>query len=76
MHTLVTIGCLGMKRAYLDVPRDEAIRRFKVAEGYEPPDGEVDEFLFHEEFYTYEAGRIEESGLAPLPKADNTRHGY
>ena len=64
MHTLITIGCTGDRTAYLDVPREEAIRRFivKKNEGM-PPDCQsteldtherITEMAFIDEFQTYD----------------------
>jgi len=59
VHTLTTIGYLGSKRAYLDLPLDECIRRWKLHEDTteEPEARLVDTFEFVDEFYTYEAGQ-------------------
>lgn len=57
-HKLITIGWLGGKRAYLDVSREEAIRRYTEAEGNEPDEQHIEEFEFVDEFYTYEAGPL------------------
>lgn len=60
-HKLVTIGNIGMKHAYLDVPREEAIERFKASCcNYFDTDQELEqsvyEFEFDDEFYVYDAG--------------------
>jgi hypothetical protein len=46
-----------MQRAYLNVPRDEAIRRYMESEGYKtpPPKDLIREFDFLDEFSTYSA---------------------
>lgn len=56
-HRLVCIGWLGDFACYLDVPREEAMRRYR-AENPEtqPDDVRVTEFEFEDEFYAYEAG--------------------
>jgi len=59
MHTLITIGYLSGKRAYLDIPLSEAIARYmKSEELEEPPEGRlIDSFEFVDEFCVYEAYR-------------------
>ena len=59
-HKLVTIGYLGGKRAYLDIPLEAAIVRYMASEEIEEaPDPKlIDEFEFDDEFYTYEAGPL------------------
>lgn len=55
MHTLVVIGPIGGKRAYLDLPREEAVRRYREECGDESY--EVDnilEFEFEDAFSAYE----------------------
>ena len=53
-HTLVLIGWLGTKRAYLDIPREEAIRRYKESDG-DIDEEHIEEFTFTDEFGTYAA---------------------
>lgn len=59
-NTLITIGYLGCKNAYLNVPLEEAKARYRASDGLEP--GEeidptlIEEFTFDDEFYTYDAG--------------------
>ena len=60
-HVLVTVGCIGNKRAYLDVTEDEAIRRFKLSDDYIGDDSmHVSSFEFEDEFWTYGASSLEE----------------
>lgn len=54
-HTLIVIGWIGDKRAYLDVTREEAIRRFTESEEVAPKDDEIGEFTFTDEFNVYDA---------------------
>ncbi len=57
-HTLVLIGYTGGKQAYLDVPRDEAIRRHQ-ASGWSFEPSLLDEFEFTDEFSVYDAWKSE-----------------
>ena len=44
-------------RAYLNVPRAEAVQRFRVSEGWDPEvNAAVTEFRFADEFWAYDAG--------------------
>ncbi len=44
-------------RAYLNLPRAEAVRRFRASEGWDPETNEaVTEFRFADEFWAYDAG--------------------
>jgi hypothetical protein len=52
-HTMVVIGWLGFKRVYLDVPPDEAVRRYRETEGGDPPT-DIDVFEFTDEFGAYD----------------------
>lgn len=63
-NTLIVIGWTGIQRAYLNVPRDEAIRRYRASED-QPEDvwdkaslGYIEEFTFKDEFGTYSAWAI------------------
>lgn len=55
-HQLWTIGWTGVQSAYMDIPRDEAQRRYRLAEGL-PPDEDLeaitDGFEFTDEFGAY-----------------------
>lgn len=53
-HTLVTIGYLGSRRAYLDLSKEEAFNRYLKAEGEVPPHS-VRSFEFDDEFEVYDA---------------------
>lgn len=58
-HSLTVIGWMGTKTCYLDVPREDAIRRFLRDNPEHSPD-EVDpqlveEFEFDDEFHAYSA---------------------
>jgi len=55
MHKLTVIGWLGVKRAYLDVSREEAIKRYEVNEGHTPDDTMIKQFVFSDEFGVYDA---------------------
>ena len=52
---LIIIGFPGTKRAYLNVPIDEAVRRYTASEGQAPETGWIDEFDFDDEFTVYDA---------------------
>jgi hypothetical protein len=57
-HTLIVIGYRGVRHAYLDIPREEAITRFKKsrAEGWdELPERLITEIHFLDEFGVYDA---------------------
>lgn len=53
-NKIVSIGYLGFKRCYLNVSKEEAIRRYIEAEG--ELQGDVEEFEFVDEFYSYDGG--------------------
>ena len=59
-NTLVTIGLIGVQTAYLNVQKDDAVRRYleKYPEdrGIINEDGFVLEFSFEDEFSVYAAG--------------------
>ena len=57
-HKLVVIGCIGMKRAYLDISKDEAIKRYLESENQSELNDyeDVTEFEFDDEFWCYNAG--------------------
>lgn len=62
-HTLIAIGWLGTKRVYLDVPLEEAKRRFIEAEtnSYDTEPYVLDEKLIdiieiEDEFWAYDVG--------------------
>lgn len=62
-HHLVVVGSIGSKRAYLDVPREEAVRRFTASEdGSWLTAAEIQdriwEFDFDDEFWVYDAEKI------------------
>jgi hypothetical protein len=59
LNRLVVIGWLGTQRCYLNISREEALRRYHAAEGTaltalsdEPP---ISEFEFDDEFAAYAA---------------------
>jgi glucuronate isomerase len=61
-HRLVLIGPVGDRRAYLDVPRHEAIRRYQQEQicfegdrAPAPADLDVREFEFTDSFSAYDA---------------------
>ena len=55
-NTLIVIGSIGTKRAYLNLSREEAIARWVASEGEaEPADGLIDVFEFDDEFTVYDA---------------------
>ena len=56
-HKLVLIGFLGDFTAYLDVPQDEARRRY-IANGGGATDG-LKELEFDDQFYAYDAQQNE-----------------
>lgn len=59
-HTLVAIGWLGAKHVYLDVPLEEAKRRYAEANKdwsgtpYMPEDTPVEMFEVEDEFWAYD----------------------
>ena len=59
LHTLIVVGFLGSKRAYLDVSMDEAQRRFIHTEGYTQDEivahSMVSIIAFDDEFGVYDA---------------------
>lgn len=56
-NTLVVIGYTGIRRAYLNVPVEEAERRYREAEDLEPEDKlpYLHVFEFEDEFNVYDA---------------------
>lgn len=65
MNHLITIGYIGIMRAYLNVPRDEAIRRFIESEesDIETAENTIHEFDFNDEFKVYSASSIRTLGI-------------
>jgi hypothetical protein len=61
-HTLVVIGYIGMKIAYLDIEREEAIRRYKETHTEETDDvtDRIYEIHFTDSFQVYEAWELED----------------
>lgn len=61
-NTLVVIGCIGMRTAYLNVPMEEAIKRFLKANpefaDQINDNGFIDQFHFDDAFGVYSAGPI------------------
>jgi hypothetical protein len=64
-NKLISIGWLGVKRCYLNVPREEAIRRYARDEYDGNPgitdesltkDRLIEEFEFDDEFHAYDVG--------------------
>jgi len=56
LHTLITIGPIGMKKAYLDIPMSAAIKRYESEFGADSPDADnIQLFLFVDEFNVYDA---------------------
>lgn len=54
-HTLVVVGYIGCKRAYLDVSREEAVRRYRESEHEDEVDlRRVKEIEFTDEFRAYD----------------------
>jgi hypothetical protein len=59
-HTLIVIGWRGVRRAYLDIPKEEALARWRRHEGFsqhsnEPEPRLVSEIHFLDEFGVYDA---------------------
>jgi hypothetical protein len=55
-HRLVSIGWLGSKTVYLDLTREEAIKRFQEDVGEDVTDMPIKEVEFDRYFYAYEVG--------------------
>lgn len=53
-HTLVVIGHIGDKQVYLDVPRDDAIRRFVADQRWEPDEHQIKVYNIGDEFRAYD----------------------
>lgn len=60
-HKLIVIGYLGLKRCYLDVPREAAIERWKRATGYQYilESSNIVEIDFNDEFGTYDVWAVQ-----------------
>ena len=59
MNKIIVIGFLGNRRVYLNVPREEAIRRWKTDEGDEDfKESLVTEIEFGDEFCTYDVWEV------------------
>ena len=57
MHTLIEIGYLGNRKCYLDIPRDEAIKRYESKHGkieLRSKQLQINEFAFKDEFNAFE----------------------
>lgn len=59
MYTLVVIGYTGIKRAYLDIPIEEAKRRYEQEQGED--DAPIRIFSFTDEFGVYDAWSTEDA---------------
>jgi hypothetical protein len=77
-HTIITVGDLGGKVAYLDLTRDEVISkvaaslntsRERVEAAIEEGRLPINEFSFEDAFYAYETGPLEDSGF-PIKSGD------
>ena len=58
-NTLVYIGFTGDYSCYLNVPKDEAIKRYLIENDWVTQDeaeASTKEFTFVDEFYAYEVG--------------------
>lgn len=62
-NKLITIGFMGVKTAFLNVPMEEACRRYGIEQDLDPPTKEqienggyeISEFEFDDEFGVYDA---------------------
>jgi len=54
MNKLVVIGCIGMKKAYLNISVDEAMKRFLASESAIPGDYDPQVIEFEDELDVYE----------------------
>ena len=52
-NKLIVIGWMGVKTAYLNVPREEAINRYMQSRNVTSED--IEEFDFEDEFGVYDA---------------------
>lgn len=77
-HTIITVGDLGGKVAYIDLTREEVISRVaaslntsreRVQAAIEEGRLPLNEFSFEDAFYAYEAGSLEDSGY-PIKVGD------
>lgn len=57
MNKLIVIGWRGLKKAYLNLSREEAVRRYCETEGETPKEAEakLSEVVFENEFSVYDA---------------------
>lgn len=59
LNTLIVIGWLGIKKCYVNVSREDAIKRFCESEDYTPEDiiknKLINEYIFDDEFQAYDA---------------------
>lgn len=66
-NRLVLVGMMGDRRAYLNVSRDEALRRWKAAYPHDyidNPESDIKEFEFDDEFWVYTADALSADDLA------------
>jgi hypothetical protein len=63
MNKLIVIGWMGVKTAYLNISREEAIARYMKSHGDDepPPDDVITEFEFKDEFGVYDAYQADPS---------------
>jgi hypothetical protein len=55
-NKMISIGYLGVMKCYLNIPTEEAIKRYTESEGVEPgefDEGMVNVFYFDDEFGAY-----------------------
>jgi len=54
MNKLISIGYIGLKRCYLNIPLEEAKRRYQEDEEEVPDTDIIYEFEFDDEFCAYD----------------------
>ena len=57
-NKLVVIGWMGCKQAYLNMPLEEAKKRFELSNGESVESMGVKEFDFDDEFCVYDAWEV------------------
>lgn len=55
MNTLILIGPIGDKRAYLNTPKEEALEAYRTETSNDPPEHQIREIHFTKSFSVYDA---------------------
>lgn len=70
-NTIIAIGYSGNMKCYLNISREEALKRFNISDGpFDPSWHHISEFTFTDEFWAYAIDLVDveiRSQLKPSP---------